>query len=418
MMTASGGGGDPNDPDDDPRRKGSKRQEDHEDNQGRDRDEGGRRGEEGNPASSRGNGSASAGGGGEPPSRPTGLVEGFDNPELLEDDADEEEITAYMREMFGVRPGKEEEYEEAGQVRQPSLEMPVEMKTGGAVDIYKLVEVICKSQKNGDNKVAGSTKDLTVPEFHGDLTKWDNFWAIFTAVIDKHPKLSTVNKFSKLRDVLKGVAFDAISHIHFTEDNYHLAKRELVNTSGLVDNLLNATSESYRRMNPCPDKDFIQYQKLVQKTNGWVRLLSLHHPKLLSDPGMIIKEIENKLPPTFKDNWYRYCILNHIPLHIPGTPKKLSHLLTFMRSEHQMKIYQQANTFNRNNQGNGGNNNGNHQRKPNHNGNNNKKTASNFSTTVDMSELPASASSTVMNVTTTGGSKPQQSSDNSANMGD
>ena len=234
------------------------------------------------------------------------------------------------------------------------------------------------------------------------------------------PSRNIINKFSKLRDVLKGVAYDAISHIHFSEDNYHLAKRELKNTFGLVDNLLNATSESYRKMNPCPDKDFKQYQKLVQKTNGWLRLLSLHHPRLLSDPGMIIKEIENKLPPTIKDNWYRYCTLNRIPLHVPGTPKKLSHLMTFMRSELQMKIYQQANTFNRNSQGNGGNHHNGNQSRRSNNGNNgnNKKTASNFSTTVEVSDQQAATSSTVMNVTTTGDSKPSQSSDNSKKMGE
>ena len=420
MMIASGGGGDPNDPDNDPRRRGSRRQENSDDNPRRGGEGGGRRSEDGNPASSKSNNSASAGGGGEPPRRPTGLIEGFDNPDFLEDDADEEEITAYMREMFGTRPVKQED-NEAGQIKQHSLEMPVQTQAGGPVDIYKLVEIICKSQKDGD-KVGGSTKDLIVPEFHGDLTKWDNFWAVFTAVIDKHPKLSIINKFSKLRDVLKGVAYDSISHIHFNEDNYHLAKKELVNTFGLVDNLLNATSESYRKMSPCPDKDFKQYQRLVQKTNGWMRLLSLHHPRHLADPGMIIKEIENKLPPTLKDNWYRYCTLNRIPLHIPGTPKKLSHLLNFMRSELQMKIYQQANSLNRNQQGHSGNNNnhnGNQSRRSNHNGNNNnKKTASNFSTTVEMGENPAAASSTVMNVTAAGTSKPTQSSDNGGKMGE
>ena len=245
-----------------------------------------------------------------------------------------------------------------------------------------MIDIITKNQKLKDHKVAGFTKDLTVPEFHGDLTKWDNFWATFTAVIDRHPKLSTINKFSKLKDVLKRVAHDAISHIHFSEDNYHLAKRELISTFGLVDNLLNATSENYRKMNPCPDRDFKQYQNLVQKTNNWLRLLSLHHPRHLSDPGMLIKEIENKLPPTIKDNWYRYCTINRISLHIPGTPKKLSHLLTFMRSELQIKIYQQANSVNRNNANgnNNGNSNKNHQQKGN---GNHKKTASNFSTTVE-----------------------------------
>ena len=108
LKTAAGGGGDPNDPDDDPRKRGSRRQGDKEDN--RDEDRKGRRGADDNSASSRSNnGGASGNGGGEPPRRPTGLVEGFENPDFLEDDADEDEITAYMREMFGVRPGAKEE---------------------------------------------------------------------------------------------------------------------------------------------------------------------------------------------------------------------------------------------------------------------------------------------------------------------
>ena len=162
-------------------------------------------------------GGAQNSGGGEPPRRPTGLLEGFDNPEFLEDDADEDEIKEYMQGMFGVRPGQEGETEgEEGNKSKKKSGLSVETQEG-PIDIYKLVDIICSKNKGGETKVAGSTKDLTVPEFHGDLTKWDNFWATFTAVIDKHPKLSAVNKFSKLRDVLKGVAYDSISHIHLAE---------------------------------------------------------------------------------------------------------------------------------------------------------------------------------------------------------
>ena len=107
---------------------------------------------------------------------------------------------AYMCEMFGVRPGeKETDDKERSTMGKAELEMSLNLQEGGQVDLYKLIDAI-----KGNGRVAGSTKDLTVPEFHGDLTKWDNFWAIFNAVIDKHPKLSTINKFSKLRDVVKG----------------------------------------------------------------------------------------------------------------------------------------------------------------------------------------------------------------------
>ena len=164
LRTAAGGGGDPNDPDDDPRKKGSRRQEEKKNDKG----EGKRRrgNADDNSAPSKGNGgNASAGGGDEPPRRPTGIVEGFENPDFLEDDTDEDEITTYMRELFGVRPGVQEE-EEEGQ-RQPIWDLPVETRGDGSVDFYKVIDIITKNQKRGEQKVAGSTKDLTVPEFHG-----------------------------------------------------------------------------------------------------------------------------------------------------------------------------------------------------------------------------------------------------------
>ena len=138
--------------------------------------------------------------------------------------------------MFGVRPEAKED-EDAAQP-QPTWGIPVDARGDGSADFYKVIDIITKNKKLKDHKVAGSTKDLTVPEFHGDSTKWDNFWATFTDIIDRHPKLSTINKFSKLRDVLKGIAHDAISHIHVSEDNYHLAKRELISTFGLYFPLL------------------------------------------------------------------------------------------------------------------------------------------------------------------------------------
>ena len=108
LKTAAGGGGDPNDPDDDPRRK-AKKEEKKEERSDQDSNKQGKDGGAGQSGPTQsGSGNASAGGGGEPPKRPTGLIEGFENPDFLEDDADEDEITAYMREMFGVRPGEKE----------------------------------------------------------------------------------------------------------------------------------------------------------------------------------------------------------------------------------------------------------------------------------------------------------------------
>ena len=47
---------------------------------------------------------------------------------------------------------------------------------GAGVDLVGLIEAIGKITK--PDKV-DSTKDLTLPDYHGDLAQWTNFWAIF-----------------------------------------------------------------------------------------------------------------------------------------------------------------------------------------------------------------------------------------------
>ena len=205
------------------------------------------------------------------------------------------------------------------------------------MDLVGLIEAIGKITK--PEKV-DSTKDLTLPDYHGDLAQWTNFWAIFTALVDKNTRLSTINKFHKLRTACKGPAFRAIQGIHFNEANYELAKKTLTSYYGSADNILNAATENFRRLPKCRDHDFAKFQELVQATNNWLCQLSLHHNSLFEDPGMVIRDIERKLPDLVMENWYRHCTLHKVPLDQPGDAKKLTLLIDFMEAELKMKLYQ------------------------------------------------------------------------------
>ena len=179
------------------------------------------------------------------------------------------------------------------------------------MDLVGLIEAIGKITQ--PEKV-DLTKDLTLPDYHGDLAQWTNFWAIFSALVDKNTRLSTINKFHKLRMACKGPAFRAIQGIHFNEANYELAKKTLESYYGSADNILNAATENFRRLPKCRDHDFVKFQELVQATNNWLRQLSLHHHSLFEDLGMVIRDIERKLPDLVMENWYRHCTLHKVPL--------------------------------------------------------------------------------------------------------
>ena len=51
---------------------------------------------------------------------------------------------------------------------------------------------------------------LHVPKFSGDLTDWPNFWSFFDNLVHSNPHLSTVVKFTHLRESLTDQAAESI----------------------------------------------------------------------------------------------------------------------------------------------------------------------------------------------------------------
>jgi hypothetical protein len=82
------------------------------------------------------------------------------------------------------------------------------------------------SKNNESNNSAMATSDnlksnlklpkLELPKFYGDVMKFQNFWDQFEAAVDNNETLPDVQKFTYLRSVLGGVAYQTIDGFEVT----------------------------------------------------------------------------------------------------------------------------------------------------------------------------------------------------------
>lgn len=90
---------------------------------------------------------------------------------------------------------------------------------------------------------------ITIPKFDGDYLKWQQFFDLFSEVVDKQP-IPTVQKMWYLKTNLTGEANQLISHFTLTEKNYNAAWNTLkerfnnkrIQVSTLIEKILNQPS--------------------------------------------------------------------------------------------------------------------------------------------------------------------------------
>ena len=68
---------------------------------------------------------------------------------------------------------------------------------------------------------------IKIPEFHGDIDQWEQFWGLFESLVDQRTDLPTNAKFTYLKNALKGQSAKIIAGFTITEANYEEAKRLL-----------------------------------------------------------------------------------------------------------------------------------------------------------------------------------------------
>ena len=73
---------------------------------------------------------------------------------------------------------------------------------------------------------------LACPSFSGDPLRWVEFKDLFDAAVHKNSRLSNVQKFTYLKQMLTASAHSAIANLKVTNDNYAIAMKTLENRFG------------------------------------------------------------------------------------------------------------------------------------------------------------------------------------------
>ena len=68
---------------------------------------------------------------------------------------------------------------------------------------------------------------IKIPEFHGDVDQWEQFWGLFESLVDQRTDLPTNAKFTYLKNALKGQSAKIIAGFTITDTNYEEAKKLL-----------------------------------------------------------------------------------------------------------------------------------------------------------------------------------------------
>ena len=92
-------------------------------------------------------------------------------------------------------------------------------------------------------------KPIKVPEFEGDKAKFEDYWGLFTSLVDAGDQ--PVNaKMVRLRQSLKGKALEAIRSLGVSEAEYNEAKEILQSKFGGRRRQLQLYLDQLESMNP------------------------------------------------------------------------------------------------------------------------------------------------------------------------
>lgn len=91
------------------------------------------------------------------------------------------------------------------------------------VDVCVEIEERVETMQNTGSTSLIRLEELKVPIFSGYINDWNSFKEIFTKLVEEDRRLSEVEKFYRLKSVVKGDAARLIQHLQVTGENYSAA---------------------------------------------------------------------------------------------------------------------------------------------------------------------------------------------------
>jgi len=144
---------------------------------------------------------------------------------------------------------------------------------------------------------------LELSKFHGDVLKFQNFWDQFEAAVHKNPGLPDVQKFTYLRSILDGVAYQTIAGFEVTNANYHHAVDALKYRYGRRGIIISSLAKSIVQLEVRSDVEVEALRELHDTLKNRIKTLDAlgEHPMIHS--CILLPIFETKLPPKLSEKW-------------------------------------------------------------------------------------------------------------------
>ncbi|XP_063365904.1 uncharacterized protein LOC134654370 [Cydia amplana] len=159
------------------------------------------------------------------------------------------------------------------------------------------------TSKEATMPVSGKLPKLNLPEYHGDILTWHQFWDQFVSLVDSR-RLSDVDKFMYLNSAVKGEAKKLIEGLGTTNRNYAIAVNTLKERYGRVELVKDAHYSALSKIKPA-DSSTSSCRKVLNEIETHLRVLSslgeddthsyLRFVILEKFPGEIVYELKKRV---------------------------------------------------------------------------------------------------------------------------
>ena len=139
------------------------------------------------------------------------------------------------------------------------------------------------------------SEEIPVGKFTGDISKFIDFWELFTAIIDHNPHMETIAKFIRLKRHLGDEPLRKISFLDTTAANYTEAKRIIVEHYGRIDDIYKIWESKFiAGPNVTREATYAEMENFYCKVRRLIISVKTFCPQKLND-RTIIDNVERKI---------------------------------------------------------------------------------------------------------------------------
>ncbi len=231
--------------------------------------------------------------------------------------------------MSGVRQPDSQQ-----QSRDRMDQMPTPNAEFEAINSWRELRRSRDEYEAKSNQTVGVDRNLEriqIPKFDGDKSKFESFWAAFSAIVDETKELSKY-KMLRLKACLEGKAAEVIAKLGYSEEAYEEAKNTLKRKFGGNRRQIQSQLEDLRNMSPFQKTDVQEIEKFSENLVHTIVMLKEH--KLwneLQTNSMLYLLLIEKIPQSMLSSYFRWLTENR-------KDENLEALSEWMVAEAQFRI--------------------------------------------------------------------------------